>query len=151
MQSQLKIRPATPGGLPLIAQFTDLLARFHGNHYICDLVAIMRDVFRPASGARVYSGEHENCTIAYAVCTTEISLHHNQRCQQVNLFRVLKAHRRTGVLQQMVTFLLQMAQVEGASAQTFSANLQNGAAQQSYLAMGFRRRAVTGTHFLKTF
>ena len=147
MQSQLKIRLATP----VDRTVTDLLVRFHGDHYICDLVAIMRDVFGHASGARVYFGKHENRAIANAVCTTEIALHRNQRCQQVHLFRVLKAHRRTGVLQQMVTFLLQMAQVEGASAQTFSANLQNGAAQQSYLAMGFRRRAVTGTHFLKTF
>ena len=103
MQSQLKIRLAIPGDLPLIAQFTDLLVRFHG--------------------------EHENRAIAYAVCTTEIALHRNQRCLQVHLFYVLKAHRRTGVAQQMVTFLLQMAQVERASALTVSVDLQNEAAQ----------------------
>ena len=64
---------------------------------------------------------------------------------------VLKAHRRTGVAQQMVTYLQQVAQREGASALTVSADLQNEAAQQSYLAMGFKRCALTGAYFLKNF
>ena len=111
----------------------------------------MRDVFGPISGARVYFGEHENRAITYAVCTTEIALHRNQRRLHIHLFHVLKAHRRTGVAQQMVTYLQQVAQLEGASALTVSADLQNEAAQQSYLAMGFKRRALTGAYFLKSF
>jgi hypothetical protein len=51
----------------------------------------------------------------------------------------------------MVTYLQQVAQLEGASALTVSADLQNEAAQQSYLAMGFKRRALTGAYFLKSF
>ena len=151
MQNPLKIRRATPSDLPLITRFTDLLARFHGDSYICDPAVIMRDVFGPISGARVYFGKHENRAITYAVCTTEIALHRNQRRLHIHLFYVLKAHRRTGVAQQMVTYLQQVAQLEGASALTVSADLQNEAAQQSYLAMGFKRRALTGAYFLKSF
>ena len=151
MQNPLKIRRATPGDLPLITRFTDLLARFHGDSYICDPAVIMRDVFGPISGARVYFGEHENRAITYAVCTTEIALHRNQRRLHIHLFYVLKAHRRTGVAQQMLTYLQQVAQLEGASALTVSADLQNEAAQQSYLAMGFKRRALTDAYFLKSF
>ena len=51
----------------------------------------------------------------------------------------------------MVTYLQQMAQLEGASALTVSDDLQNEAAQQSYLAMGFKRRALTDAYFLKSF
>ena len=45
MQNPLKIRRATPSDLLLITRFTDLLARFHGDSYICDPAVIMRDVF----------------------------------------------------------------------------------------------------------
>ena len=92
----------------------------------------------------MYFGEHENRAITYAVCTIEITLHCNKRRLHIHLFYVLMAHRRTGVAQQM-------AQPEGANALTVSANLQNEAAQQSYLAMGFKRRALTGAYFLKSF
>ena len=51
----------------------------------------------------------------------------------------------------MVAYLPHVAQLEGASALTDSADLQNEAAQQSYLAMGFKRRALTGVYFLKSF
>ena len=56
MQTPLKIRRATPSDLLLITRFTDLLARFHGDSNICDPAVIMRDVFGPISGARVYFG-----------------------------------------------------------------------------------------------
>ena len=51
----------------------------------------------------------------------------------------------------MLTYLQQVAKLEGASALTVNADLQNEAAQQSYLAMGVKRHALTGAYFLKSF
>ncbi len=124
MQNPLKIRRAIPGELPLITRVTNLLARFHGDSYVCGPAVIMRDVFRPISGTRVYFGEYENRAITFAVCTTEIAQDRNQRRLHIHLFHVLNAHWRTGVAQQIVTYLQQVAQLEGASALTVSADLK---------------------------
>ena len=89
--------------------------------------------------------------MTYALRTTAVASHRNQRRLHIHLFYVLKVHRRTGVAQQIVSYLQQVAQREAANALTVSADLQNEAAQQSYLAMGFKRRALTGAYFLKNF
>ena len=49
----------------------------------------------------------------------------------------------------MMQHLENVAASEGAAALVLGADLQNEAAQQAYLSMGFKRREYSGAHFIK--
>ncbi|MGB1425645.1 MAG: GNAT family N-acetyltransferase [Paracoccaceae bacterium] len=68
---------------------------------------------------------------------------------RVHLFYVDEAHRKTGAGRQMMQHLEKIAASEGAAALVLGADLQNEAAQQSYLSMGFKPREYSGANFIK--
>jgi len=97
----------------------------------------------------VFFGERQGSAVVFALCYNESGLHIGQRRLRVHLFYVDEAHRKTGAGRQMMQHLEKIAASEGAAALVLGADLQNEAAQQAYLSMGFKRREYGGAHFIK--
>ena len=149
MLTDLHIRNAVPADIELIEEMIAVLCAFHNDTYQRNPNAIIHDVFGPQAGARVFFGERQGSAVVFALCYNEFVLHIGQRRLRVHLFYVDEAHRKTGAGRQMMKHLEKIAASEGATALVLGADLQNEAAQQAYLSMGFKRREYGGAHFIK--
>jgi GNAT superfamily N-acetyltransferase len=149
MMTDLHIRNAVPADIELIEDMIAALCAFHNDTYQRNPDALIRDVFGPQAGARVFFGERQGTAVVFALCFNEFGLHIGQRRLRVHLFFVDEAHRKTGAGRQMIQYLERLAAIEGAAALVLSADLQNEAAQQAYLSMGFKRREYFGANFIK--
>ena len=149
MTIDLHIRNAVPADIELIEDMIAALCAFHNGTYQRNPDAIIRDVFGPQAGARVFFGERQDSAVVFALCWNEFGLHIGQRRLRVHLLYVDEAHRKTGAGRQMMQHLENVAASEGAAALMVGADLQNEAAQQAYLSMGFKRREYSGAHFIK--
>ena len=149
MMTDLHIRNAVPADIELIEDMIAALCTFQNDTYQRNPDAIIRDVFGPQAGARVFFGERQGTAVVFALCFNEFGLHIGQRRLRVHLFFVDEAHRKTGAGRQMIQYLERLAAIEGAAALVLSADLQNEAAQQAYLSMGFKRREYFGANFIK--
>ena len=149
MTIDLHIRNAVPADIELIEDMIAALCAFHNGTDQRNPDAIIRDVFGPQAGARVFFGERQGSAVVFALCWNEFGLHIGQRRLRVHLFYVGEAHRKTGAGRQMMQHLENVAASEGAAALVLGADLQNEAAQQAYLSMGFKRREYSGAHFIK--
>jgi len=149
MTTDLHIRNAVPADIELIEDMIAALCSFHNDTYKRNPDAIMRDIFGPQAGARVYFGERRGTAVVFALCYNEFGLHIGQRRLRVHLFYVDEAHRKTGAGRQMMQHLENIAAKEGASALVLTADIQNEAAQQAYLSIGFKRREYSGANFIK--
>ncbi len=147
--TDLHIRNAVPADIELIEDMIAALCTFQNDTYQRNPDAIIRDVFGPQAGARVFFGERQGTAVVFALCFNEFGLHIGQRRLRVHLFYVDEAHRKTGAGRQMIQYLERLAAIEGAAALVLSADLQNEAAQQAYLSMGFKRREYFGANFIK--
>ena len=149
MMTDLHIRNAVPADIELIEDMIAALCTFQNDTYQRNPDAIIRDVFGPQAGARVFFGERQGTAVVFALCFNEFGLHIGQRRLRVHLFYIDEAHRKTGAGRQMMQYLERLAAIEGAAALVLSADLQNEAAQQAYLSMGFKRREYFGANFIK--
>jgi len=149
MMTDLHIRNAVPADIELIEGMIAALCAFHNDTYQRSPDAIIRDVFGPQAGARVFFGERQGTAVVFALCFNEFGLHIGQRRLRVHLFYLDEAHRKTGAGRQMMQYLERLAAIEGAGALVLGGDLQNEAAQQAYLSMGFKRREYFGANFIK--
>ena len=149
MMTDLHIRNAVPADIELIEDMIAALCTFHNDTFQRNPDAIIRDVFGPQAGARVFFGERQGTAVVFALCFNEFGLHIGQRRLRVHLFYVDEAHRKTGAGRQMMQYLERLAAIEGAGALVLGGDLQNEAAQQAYLSMGFKRREYFGANFIK--
>ena len=149
MMTDLHIRNAVPADIELIEDMIAALCTFQNDTYQRNPDAIIRDVFGPQAGARVFFGERQGTAVVFALCFNEFGLHIGQRRLRVHLFYVDEAHRKTGAGRQMMQYLERLAAIEGAGALVLGGDLQNEAAQQAYLSMGFKRREYFGANFIK--
>ena len=149
MTTDLHIRNAVPADIELIEDMIAALSAFHDDTYQRNLNAIIRDVFGTQAGARVFFGERQGSAVVFALCWNEFSLHIGQRRLRVHLFYVDEAHRKTSAGHQMMQHLEKITASEGAAALVIYADLQNEAAPQAYLSMGFKRREYGGAQFIK--
>ena len=149
MTTDLHIRNAVPADIELIEDMIAALCAFHDHTYQRNPNAIIRDAFGTQAGARVFFGERQGSAVVFALCWNEFSLHIGQRRLRVHLFYVDEAHRKTGAGRQMMQHLEKIAASEGAAALVLGADLQNEAAQQAYLSMGFKRREYCRAQFIK--
>ena len=149
MMTDLHIRNAVPADIELIEDMIAALCTFHNDTFQRNPDAIIRDVFGPQAGARVFFGERQGTAVVFALCFNEFGLHIGQRRLRVHLFFVDEAHRKTGAGRQMMQYLERLAAIEGAGALVLGGDLQNEAAQQAYLSMGFKRREYFGANFIK--
>ena len=149
MTTDLHIRNAVPADIELIEDMIAALCAFHNDTYKRNPDTIIRDVFGPQAGARMFFGERQGTPVVFALCCNEFGLHIGQRRLRVHLFYVDEAHRKTGAGRQMMQHLEKIAASEGAAALVLGADLQNEAAQQSYLSMGFKPREYSGANFIK--
>lgn len=149
MITDLHIRSAVPADIELIEDMITALCAFHNETYQRNPEVIIRDVFGPQAGARVFFGEQKGTAVVFALCWNEFGLHIGQRRLHVHLFYVDEAHRKTGAGRQMMQHLENIAASESAAALVLGADLQNKAAQQAYLSMGFKRREYGGANFIK--
>ena len=147
--TDLHIRNAVPADIELIEDMIAALCTFHNDTFQRNPDAIIRDVFGPQAGARVFFGERQGTAVVFALCFNEFGLHIGQRRLRVHLFYVDEAHRKTGAGRQMMQYLERLAAIEGAGALVLGGDLQNEAAQQAYLSMGFKRREYFGANFIK--
>jgi len=147
--TDLHIRNAVPADIELIEDMIAALCTFQNDTYQRNPDAIIRDVFGPQAGARVFFGERQGTAVVFALCFNEFGLHIGQRRLRVHLFYVDEAHRKTGAGRQMMQYLERLAAIEGAGALVLGGDLQNEAAQQAYLSMGFKRREYFGANFIK--
>ena len=149
MMTDLHIRNAVPADIELIEDMIAALCTFQNDTYQRNPDAIIRDVFGPQASARVFFGERQGTAVVFALCFNEFGLHIGQRRLRVHLFYIDEAHRKTGAGRQMMQYLERLAAIEGAAALVLGADLQNEAAQQAYLSMGFKRREYFGANFIK--
>ena len=149
MMTDLHIRNAVPADIELIEDMIAALCTFQNDTYQRNPDAIIRDVFGPQAGARVFFGERQGTAVVFALFFNEFGLHIGQRRLRVHLFYVDEAHRKTGAGRQMMQYLVRLAAIDGAAALVLGADLQNEAAQQAYLSMGFKRREYFGANFIK--
>ncbi|MBT6098529.1 MAG: GNAT family N-acetyltransferase [Marinovum sp.] len=149
MMTDLHIRNAVPADIELIEDMIAALCTFHNDTFQRNPDAIIRDVFGPQAGARVFFGERQGTAVVFALCFNEFGLHIGQRRLRVHLFYIDEAHRKTGAGRQMMQYLERLAAIEGAGALVLGGDLQNEAAQQAYLSMGFKRREYFGANFIK--
>ena len=149
MTTDLHIRRAVPADIELIEDMIAALCAFHNDTYQRNPDAIIRDVFGPQAGARVFFGERQGSAVVFALCYNEFGLYIGQRRLRVHLFYVDEAHRKTGAGRQMMQHLEKITASEGAAALVLGADLQNEAAQQAYLSMAFKWREYGGAQFIK--
>lgn len=65
----------------------------------------------------------------------------------IHLLYIDETHRGQSVAREVMKLIKEQAQRDGIAALRVSADLQNEAAQQAYLALGFERRETAGAHF----
>ena len=151
MLTDLHIRNAVPADIELIEEMIAALCACRNDTYQRNPDAIMRDVFGPQAGARLFFGERQGNAMVFALSWNEFGLHNGQRRLREHRFYVDETHRKTGAGRQMLQYLERLAAIEGATALALGADLQNEAAQQAYLSVGFKRREYSGAQFIAVF
>ncbi|MBT6507964.1 MAG: GNAT family N-acetyltransferase [Marinovum sp.] len=122
MMTDLHIRNAVPADIELIEDMIAALCTFHNDTFQRNPDAIIRDVFGPQAGARVFFGERQGTAVVFALCFNEFGLHIGQRRLRVHLFYIDEAHRKTGAGRQMMQYLERLAAIEGAAALVLGAD-----------------------------
>lgn len=123
------------------------LVNFHGDAYAPAPDLIKTVLNTPELGIPMFVAERDNRLVSLAVSTTYPRLHKGAIFLLIHLFITTHSHRHTGIGRKMINHIKSYAKRHNISSLVVAADLQNEAAQQTYLKYGFKRRAIGGAHF----
>lgn len=145
--NDISLREAGQNDLDLVAQQITALNSHHGFDFDVTAEALHRLNNIENSGVTTLIIQRGSAPIGLCVLHIVPRLHKALMDLNIHLLHVDEAYRGQGVARQVITLIKDQAHRNGIDALRVSADLQNEAAQQAYLALGFERRETVGAHF----
>ena len=149
LSSRLNIRLAQPKEINKIENYIEKIAFFHGDTYHKNAKFVLQEIFSNSSSLNVFFADLDEETVGFAVIYWAYALHLGLKRMHLHLFFVDEAHRSVGVGRGIMEHLEHVAGKHGAHVIEVGADIENERAQQTYLALGFKRRSINGAHFKK--